>query len=119
MIEVISRPFLCISGGSSFVVYPSQFAGTNKATAAGWELDDIGFSGIDSTPFNQVVEDAGDLCAGGAGGAGGAAGGAGTASGGVGGALAGTGGSVALGGGTGSAGEAAGGADTASGPAAL
>ena len=29
------------AGGSWFVVYPSQFAGTNKATAAGWEVDDL------------------------------------------------------------------------------
>jgi MYXO-CTERM domain-containing protein len=91
--------------------------GTDEAMSAhGWELDDIGFSGIDSTPFNQVVEDAGDLCVGGnTGGAGGAAGGAGTASGGVGGAPAGSGGSVTLGGGTGGVGGAAGGAGTASG----
>ena len=28
-------------GGSWFLVYPSQFAGTNRATAAGWEVDDL------------------------------------------------------------------------------
>ena len=29
------------SGGSWFYVYPSEFAGSNKATAAAWEVDDI------------------------------------------------------------------------------
>jgi catechol 2,3-dioxygenase-like lactoylglutathione lyase family enzyme len=29
------------AGGSWFLVYPSQYAGTNKATAAGWEVDDL------------------------------------------------------------------------------
>jgi MYXO-CTERM domain-containing protein len=76
--------------------------GTDEAMSDhGWELDDIGFSGIDSTPFHQVVEDAGDLCVGGGtGGTGGATGGA-PASGGVGATLPGTGGSVTLGGSSG------------------
>ena len=29
------------SADSFFFVYPSQFAGTNKATAAGWLVDDV------------------------------------------------------------------------------
>ena len=29
------------AGGSWFYVYPSEFAGTNKATAAAWEVNDI------------------------------------------------------------------------------
>ncbi len=29
------------TGSSRFLVYPSAFAGTNKATAAGWEVTDI------------------------------------------------------------------------------
>lgn len=29
------------AGGSRFFVYPSEFAGTNRATAAMWEVDDI------------------------------------------------------------------------------
>jgi len=29
------------TGGSRFLVYPSTFAGTNKATAAAWGVDDI------------------------------------------------------------------------------
>jgi catechol 2,3-dioxygenase-like lactoylglutathione lyase family enzyme len=29
------------SGGTQFLVYPSQFAGTNKATAASWQVDDV------------------------------------------------------------------------------
>ena len=29
------------SGNSQVLVYESQFAGTNKATAAGWQVDDI------------------------------------------------------------------------------
>jgi len=28
-------------GGTTFFVYPSQFAGTNKATALGFEVDDV------------------------------------------------------------------------------
>jgi catechol 2,3-dioxygenase-like lactoylglutathione lyase family enzyme len=28
------------SGSSSILVYPSEFAGTNKATAAGWQVGD-------------------------------------------------------------------------------
>ena len=28
-------------GDSAFLVYPSEFAGTNQATAAMWEVDDI------------------------------------------------------------------------------
>ena len=28
-------------GGTSLVVYPSQFAGTNKATAVGWDVADL------------------------------------------------------------------------------
>ncbi len=34
------------TGGRSFAVYPSEFAGTNKATAAGFRVDD----------FDAVVE---------------------------------------------------------------
>lgn len=30
------------SGGSKFLVYQSEFAGTNKATYAGWSVDDVG-----------------------------------------------------------------------------
>ena len=33
-------------GGHEFMVYPSQFAGTNQATAAGFEVDD----------FDDVIE---------------------------------------------------------------
>jgi catechol 2,3-dioxygenase-like lactoylglutathione lyase family enzyme len=29
------------AGDSHFMVYPSAFAGTNKATAAAWEVDDL------------------------------------------------------------------------------
>ncbi|RZV43280.1 MAG: VOC family protein [Acidimicrobiia bacterium] len=29
------------TGGARFMVYPSGFAGTNQATAAGWQVDDI------------------------------------------------------------------------------
>ncbi len=29
------------SGGTRFLLYPSQFAGTNQATAAGFEVDDF------------------------------------------------------------------------------
>ena len=29
------------SGGTQFLVYPSQFAGTNQATAASWLVDDV------------------------------------------------------------------------------
>lgn len=29
------------SGGAAFFLYPSGFAGTNQATAAAWEVDDI------------------------------------------------------------------------------
>lgn len=29
------------SGNSKLFVYPSEFAGTNKATAASWNVDDI------------------------------------------------------------------------------
>ena len=29
------------TGGARFLVYPSEFAGTNKATAAAWEVDDL------------------------------------------------------------------------------
>ena len=29
------------AGGARFSVYPSSFAGTNQATAAGWEVEDI------------------------------------------------------------------------------
>ena len=29
------------SGGSGVFVYPSQFAGTNQATAAAWRVDDV------------------------------------------------------------------------------
>jgi catechol-2,3-dioxygenase len=29
------------SGGSKVIVYPSQFAGTNKATSATWEIEGI------------------------------------------------------------------------------
>ncbi len=29
------------TGDSRFLLYPSAFAGTNKATAAAWEVDDI------------------------------------------------------------------------------
>jgi len=29
------------SGASTLFVYPSQFAGTNKATYAGWHVDDV------------------------------------------------------------------------------
>ena len=28
-------------GGTGLLVYPSQFAGTNQATAAGWSVDDL------------------------------------------------------------------------------
>lgn len=29
------------TGGTRFLLYPSGFAGTNQATAAGWQVDDI------------------------------------------------------------------------------
>ena len=29
------------TGGTRFMLYPSGFAGTNQATAAGWQVDDI------------------------------------------------------------------------------
>lgn len=29
------------SGNAKFLLYPSGFAGTNQATAAGWEVDDV------------------------------------------------------------------------------
>lgn len=29
------------TGGARFLLYPSGFAGTNQATAAGWQVDDI------------------------------------------------------------------------------
>ncbi len=29
------------SGKTEFLVYPSQFAGTNQATAMGWKVDDV------------------------------------------------------------------------------
>lgn len=29
------------TGGSRFLLYPSGFAGTNQATAAAWEVDDV------------------------------------------------------------------------------
>ncbi len=75
--------------------------GTDEAMSDhGWELDDIEFSGIDSTPFAQVVEDAGDLCVGGGtGGTGGATGGASTSGGDTG-----TGGLATVGGGSGTPG---------------
>ena len=28
-------------GGTRFLLYPSQFAGTNQGTAAGWDVDDL------------------------------------------------------------------------------
>ena len=78
--------------------------GTDEAVSDyGWELDDIAFSGIETTPFGQVLEDAGDVCAG-AGGQGGAAGGSGEPTGGVAGVLGGTGGSATPGGNAGAAG---------------
>lgn len=30
------------TGGTPFIIYESAYAGTNKATAAGWEVDDVG-----------------------------------------------------------------------------
>ena len=36
--------FFYKSGGSRFQVYPSAFAGTNRATAAGWQVSD--FDGV-------------------------------------------------------------------------
>jgi len=29
------------TGGARFLLYPSGFAGTNQATAAGWQVDDV------------------------------------------------------------------------------
>jgi MYXO-CTERM domain-containing protein len=45
--------------------------------APGWQLDDIGFTGITNAPFSKVVDDAGKCATMGAGGAAGAAGAAG------------------------------------------
>lgn len=38
--ETPAGVFFEVAGGTRFFLYPSQFAGTNEATAIGWEVDD-------------------------------------------------------------------------------
>jgi catechol 2,3-dioxygenase-like lactoylglutathione lyase family enzyme len=45
------------TGGSQFIVYQSEFAGTNKATAAGWSVDDFDEIVIDLRDRGVEFED--------------------------------------------------------------
>lgn len=45
------------AGGSSFLVYQSEFAGTNRATAAGFQVDDFDSAVADLRSKGVVFED--------------------------------------------------------------
>ncbi len=41
IVEEREDGFIAEAGGARFLVYPSQFAGTNRATAAAFRVDDV------------------------------------------------------------------------------
>ena len=45
------------TGGARFLVYPSEFAGTNQATAAGFEVEDFDATMADLRSRGVVFED--------------------------------------------------------------